>query len=127
MTFYKIFTKRIFILFPDQFSAFSDLTENVIQPRHDDHSENRPEQHTAQCRCADRSVSYGTRPTGHYQRNQAGYECKRRHEDWPETHFGTFDRCLENGRTLVVFLYRKLNDQDRILSQQTYEHDQPHL
>jgi ribonuclease T1 len=62
-----------------------------------------------------------------HQRKQTDYHCKGRHQDRTETGTGTQNGCPCDAHTHLTTVEGKLYNQDRVLCQQTHQHDQRNL
>src|SRR5260221_180073 len=62
-----------------------------------------------------------------HERNDAGNEREGGHDDWTQPQAARFERGVDDASALELQLARELDDQNRVLTGQTHEHDQADL
>src|SRR6202040_2493262 len=99
----------------------------VIKAGNDQDPNHGAHEHPAGCGGANGAVSDRPGTGGTDQRNQTGDEGEGGHLNRPEARFSSFDGCLLEWQTILVPLNREFDDQDRVLAEQTDQHDQTDL
>jgi len=54
-------------------------------------------------------------------------KAKEGHQNRPEAQFSSFDGCFLEARALPAPLHREFDDENRVLAEQTDQHDQTNL
>ena len=86
-----------------------------------------PDEHPAGCGGANGAVSDRPGTGGNDQRKETSDEGEGGHLNRPEAQFSAFDGRLLEGQALLAPLDREFHDQDRVLAEQTDQHDQTNL
>ena len=98
-----------------------------VEDRREEDPEERDAEHPGEHRDAHRAAHLAARAAAEDERQHAGAERDRGHQDRTQPHAaGVQDRVDQRLRPLLEVL-RELDDQDRVLARQADEHDQRHL
>ncbi len=111
----------------EEFAPAVKLAEQIIKAGNDQDSDDRADEHAAGSRGADGSVADRPGAGGHDQRKETSDEGEGGHLNRPEAQFCAFDGRLLERHALLPPLDREFHDQDRVLAQQTDQHDQTNL
>ena len=119
--------KRFIRLVLEEFALVGNHTEQVIKAGNDQDPDQGAQEHPADCGGADGAVSDRPGAGGNDQRKETGDEGEGGHQNRPEAQFSAFDGCLLEAHALLAPLHREFDDQDRVLAEQTDQHDQTDL
>src|SRR5271157_6239837 len=123
----KNLTERFIRLVFEEFAPVGNPAEQVIKAGNDQDPNQGADEHPAGCGGANCAVSDRPGAGGKDQRKETGDEGEGGHLNRPEAQFSAFDGCLLEGHALPAPLDREFDDQDRVLAQQTDQHDQTNL
>src|SRR5208282_3830726 len=124
---FKNLTERFIRLVLDEFALVGHHTEQVIKAGNYQDPNQGAHEHPAGCGGANGAVSDRPGAGGIDQRKETGDEGEGGHLNRPEAQFCSFDGCLLEGHALPAPLDREFDDQDRVLAEQTDQHDQTNL
>ncbi len=98
-----------------------------VEHRREEQAEQRHPEHPGEYRDAHRLAHFRSGAAGHDQRHHAGDERQRGHQDRPQAQAASLDHRLQRTGALGLQRAGELDDQDRVLRRQAYQHHQPDL
>src|SRR5271157_4090952 len=123
----KNLTERSLRFVFEEFAPVGNPAEQVIKAGNDQDPNQGAQEHPAGSGGANGAVSDRPGAGGKDQRKETGDEGEGGHLNRPEARSSSFDACLMEGQALPAPLYREFDDQDRVLAEQTDQHDQTNL
>ena len=100
------------------------IVEQRVGDRRDDECQQQRERLTAEDHVADGVIGAGADPAGHDERDHAGDESERRHENWSQTiAAGLHDRVV-GGHSGLLELVRVVDLQNRVLLDDAEQHQE---
>jgi hypothetical protein len=123
----EMLTERPIRLVLEKVTTVSNLTEQVIEAWNDQDADDRADEHAADSRGADGSVPDRPGSGGNDERKETSDEGEGGHLNRTEAQFCAFDGRLLERHALHPPLHREFHDQDRVLAEQTNQHDQTNL
>src|SRR5262249_46813735 len=111
----------------DEPALAGNYTEQVIKAGNDQDPDHGPHEHSAGGGGANGTVSDRPGAGSHDQRNQTGDEGERRHLNPPEAQLSPFDGGVLEAHAFVVPLHSEFDNENRVLAQETDQHDQTNL
>ena len=127
MLVFENLTERFIHLVPEEAAPVGNPAEHVIKAGNDQDTDHGAHEHPADSRGANGAVSDRPGAGGEDQRKETGDEGEGGHLNRPEAQFSSFDGRLLEGQALPAPLHREFDDQDRVLAEQTDQHDQTNL
>src|SRR5712691_5070549 len=90
------------------------LLDQTEDGRNEENSDNARSQHASNDGCTHDLAGHGAGARSRPERDRAQNERKRSHQDWAKPQARSFQCRLTKGLALLVSLFRKLHDQDRV-------------
>lgn len=109
------------------FAALEEFAHQHVEHGHEEHRQQRANQHAPQHRGADGALAGRAGARGQIQRHHAQNEGERGHQNGAETQVRGLQRGLQRGFALLLHVFGKFDDQDGVLRGQADHGDQADL